>query len=181
MQEDVRPRQARNSRTEGSVEAAVELAGYFMAHAVWCIAEGETLVPILAFEWQLGGREFHRLEGRELQIEVARGREWLATNPASVQIAALIYDAFVTLDAGRNDALLAEVRCFEPEPASLTIVVPYRHAGTTQRFAVYRPKFLHGVEGTRHDSAKLGEAFFRGVDRHEQGSAVWDAALDGSR
>ena len=30
-----------------SIEVAVELAGYFVAHALWCVAEGETLVPVL--------------------------------------------------------------------------------------------------------------------------------------
>jgi hypothetical protein len=46
-----------------SIEVAAELAGYFVAHAVWCVGEGETLVPILAFQGRTGEQEFRRLEG----------------------------------------------------------------------------------------------------------------------
>jgi hypothetical protein len=159
-----------------SIDVGAELAGYFVAHAVWCVAEGETLVPILAFQQRTGEREFRRLEGEEMQIEVARGQEWLMANPESAEIAALIYDGFVTLESGKTDALIAEIRAYGREPASLRIVIPYRHARGEGGFAVHRPKFL-GYDGTA-DWSLLGEAFFRGVDQHEPGSAIWNAALD---
>lgn len=158
-----------------SIVVAAELAGYFVAHAVWCVAEGETLVPILAFQRRTGEREFRRLEGEELQVEVARGQEWLSANPESVEIATLIYDGFVTLESGRIDALIAEIRSFGSGPSSLRIVIPYRHA-RKGGFAVHRPKFLD-CDGIA-DPSPLGEAFFRGIDRHEHGSAIWNTALD---
>ena len=159
-----------------SIEVAAELAGHFVAHAVWCVAEGETLVPMLAFQKRTGEQQFRRLEGEELQVEVARGQDWLTTNPESVEIATLIYDGFVTLESGKTDALIAETRSFGPEPASLKIVIPYRHARAEGGFAVYRPKFLD-YDGNA-DWSLLGDAFFRGVDQHEHGSAIWNAALD---
>lgn len=164
-----------DDRLPQSIEVAAELAGYFVAHAVWCVAGGETLVPILAFQGRTGEQEFRRLEGEELQVEVARGQDWLSANPESVEIATLIYDGFVTLESGKTDALIAEIRSFGSEPASLKIVIPYRHA-REGGFAVHRPKFLD-YDGNAHWSL-LGEAFFRGVDQHEHGSAIWNRALD---
>jgi hypothetical protein len=69
-----------------------------VAHAVWFVAEGGTLVPIPPFQGPTGRQELRQLEGEELQVEVARGQDWLTTNPESVAIAMLIYDGFV--DAG---------------------------------------------------------------------------------
>jgi hypothetical protein len=157
-----------------SIEVAAELAGHFVAHAVWCVAEGETLVPILAFQRRTGERQFQRLEGEELQVEVARGQDWLMANPESVDFATLIYDGFVALEAGRIDALIAEIRSFGSDPASVTMAIPYRHA--RDGFAVHRPKFLDCDRDA--DWSLLGEAFFRGVAQHEHGSAIWNRALD---
>ena len=163
-----------DDRHPRSIEVAAELAGHFVAHAVWCVAEGETLVPILALQKRTGEQQFRRLEGEALQVEVARGQDWLTTNPESVEIATLIYDGFVTLESGKTDALIAEIRDFGSEPASLRIVIPYRHA--RDGFAVHRPKFLD-YDGDA-DWSLLGEAFFRGVDKHEHGSVIWNKALD---
>ena len=66
------------------MERAVELAGFFAAHGIWCVAEGETLVPILAFQRGDGGQEFRRIEAEELRDAVAQGKTWLADNPEHV-------------------------------------------------------------------------------------------------
>lgn len=60
------------------------------------------------------------------------------------------------------------------------MAVPYRNAADAAGFAVYRPKFLD-VIGAASDYSLLAETFFRGVDRHERGAAVWNAHIDQGR
>ena len=38
------------------MEKLAELMGFFAAHAIWCVADGETLIPIFAYE-QNGGKQ----------------------------------------------------------------------------------------------------------------------------
>jgi hypothetical protein len=56
-----------------------------------------------------------------------------------------------------------------------------RMARAEARPPVYRPKFIFGTESTPEEQRALGEAFFRGVDSHKEGSAVWNKHLDQSR
>jgi len=162
------------------MERAVELAGFFAAHGIWCVAEGETLVPILALQRADGAQEFRRIQGDELREAVAQGKEWLAGNHEDVLCAVLVYDGFIPLPSGKTDCLMLEVRSYGPARQSLSIALPYRHADKAGGFVVHRPKFLCSQEekGTVSD---LGEAFFRGVARHEKGCAVWNAHLDESK
>jgi hypothetical protein len=157
-----------------------ELAGFFAAHAVWSVSEGETLTPILAFETADGERRLQRLVTDELQEAVEEGQRWLAENPPSASRAVLVFDAFVTLEDGRSDALVVEAHDYGRRKASFTVALPYRPAHRSEGFAVHRPKFLE-IEGPEQDIEKLVEAFFRGVDQHQKGAAVWNSHLDESR
>jgi hypothetical protein len=162
------------------MERAVELAGFFAAHAVWIVCEGDTLVPLLAFQKRDGTQEFRVLEGGLLEEAVARGQEWLAKNPEDVAFAVLIYEGFLTLGSGRTDALVVEVRRFDAVDDNLRMAIPYRHATAAGRFAVHRPKFLEAGR-PNPDFGALGEAFFLGVGQHEKGSAIWNSHLDESK
>jgi hypothetical protein len=159
------------------MDAAIELAGFFAAHAVWSVCEGETLIPILAFQLPDGKQAFRRVEGDQLEDAVASGKDWLKDNPKQVSFAVLIYDAFVTLPAGRTDALLIEVHAYGPPGSRIEMAVPYRHADSTRGFAVHKPKFL-AADGFDADFVRLGEAFFLGVSQHEKGAEVWNTRLD---
>ena len=156
------------------------LAGFSAAHAVWCVSDGETLVPLIAYESADGSRQMICIAHEQLQGAVAHGKDWLANNPESAIRAVLIYDGFVTLPEGKTDALIIECMEFSPSRGGLTMAVPYRPTSSLGGFAVHRPKFL-GFEGSEPSFDSLGESFFQGVDQHEEGSAVWIANLDGSR
>ncbi len=162
------------------MERALELAGFFAAHAVWSVMEGETLVPILACYRDAGQREFRRIEADDLQKAVAEGKIWIEGNPDGVSCAVLVYDAFIPLPGGKTDCLMLEVRSYGVAPRSLSVALPYRHANKSDGFAVHRPKFIASPEEESYlvDYAK---AFFRGVDQHKQGSAIWNAHLDETR
>ena len=162
------------------MNATGELAGFFAAHAVWCVSDAETLVPIFAYESSDGSRQMERLEADQLQDAVRHGKDRLTSNLESASRAVLVYDGFVTLADGKTDALIIDAMDYGPPGAGFTVAVPYRHAADAAGFAVFRPKFL-GFEGMEPSWGAIGEAFFRGVERHEKGAAVWNASLDQSR
>jgi hypothetical protein len=162
------------------MQLTAQLAGFSAAHAVWCVSDGETLIPFIAYESDDGSRQIIRIAHELLQEGVAHGKDWLANNPESAMRAVLVYDGFVTLLEGKTDALIIEGMEFSPSRAGFTMAVPYRLASSPEGFAVHRPKFL-GFEGGEPSFDSLGAAFFQGVDQHEEGSAVWIANLDDSR
>ena len=162
------------------MNATGELAGFFAAHAIWCVSDAETLAPIVAYEFSDGSRQMERIETEQLQDAVHHAKEWLTNNPEFASRAVLVYDGFVTLADGKTDALIVDALDYGPPRVGFTMAVPYRHAQSPAGFAVYRPKFL-GFDGSEPSWEAIGEAFFRGVERHEKGAAVWNASLDQSR
>lgn len=157
----------------------IEMAGFIAAHAVWCVSGGEVLIPIFACE-RPDGRYLERLVSERAEAAVALGRERLERNPSGASRAVLVVDGYVTLPDGKTDALLIEGRRYGEEAWAFSMAVPYRNAGDAAGFAVYRPKFL-AVDGPAPDYATLGEVFFRGVDAHEHGGAVWAERMDQGR
>lgn len=161
------------------MEQALELAGFFAAHGVWCVSEGEALIPMLAQIDQGGSRSMSRFVAERLEDGVAEGKEKLIANASGCVCAVLVYDGYITLPSGKIDALLMELRSYLGQ-ISLKMAVPYRGRHTPQGFAVYRPKFLAYDGNDSPDYSKFGDVFFKGVDSHSQGAAVWNKAMDQS-
>jgi len=156
---------------------ATEMAGFFVAHAVWCVEDGETLVPIVAHPDCEGKRVMLRVESEDSRVSVATAKESVAKLAEAQGAAVLIYDSFVTLGSWRTDSLMVEIQA---DAARMVMAVPYRNAADAAGFAVFRPKFVSCSEA-RADYESLGSAFFRGVDSHQKGSAAWTKHLDQSR
>lgn len=163
------------------MEHALELAGFFAAHAVWCVSDGAVLVPIGARQGPGEERQMNRFVTERAEEGVDHGRRWLDAGADGSDVAVLVYDGYVTLPTGKTDSLLLDIRRFGPEAAQVLMAVPYRNAEHAAGFAVYRPKFLSQSGLESPDYAAFGDAFFRGVDQHEQGAAVWNAHLDESQ
>lgn len=58
---------------------ASTLAGFFAAHALWCLSDSEMLIPMVAYTTADGERKMERLVSEDLSESVAResdvGRE----------------------------------------------------------------------------------------------------------
>jgi hypothetical protein len=163
------------------VEAFAIFLGFFAAHAVWSVSDGETLVPIYAYVDAKGHRQMERLEADDLAQATAAGRSRLETNPYKASYAVLIVDAFITLPSGKTDALLVEGRSYGPGALNVTMAIPYKPAKDGGEFVVYRPKLY---AASTNDQAKLQaimESFWKGVDTHEKAADVWNKHLDQSR
>ena len=152
---------------------AAKIGGYYAAHAVWSVSDGATLIPMLAYAHVMA-----RLVGDDLGTMVQIGRQRLDDNDMNADDAAFLYDGYITIGDDKLDAILIELRDYDAPDARAVIAVPYSRIG---KFRVHKPKLLEwkGCEG--YDLDATLKAFFEGVDRHEQGSKIWNDALDESK
>lgn len=152
---------------------AMRLAGFTVAHAVWCVSDGEVLVPLALFETD-GGRSLKRYVADQLEDGVRAARQEMAANPEQAQRAVLIYDGFVRTDNERCDALIAEVYEFAGGTEPAYVYQRYRPGRVGEGFAVYPPK-LDLPAGPEVDREPVGKAFLKGLSEHEQGGPIWDS------
>jgi len=165
-------------------EGAAELAGYFLAHTVCVIQQGETLVPLVGHErvvTEEGERAFAllRFEALEPRDALRNAEHWLETNPQGVARAVLIQDGFLTWLGVRRDAMFSKLVDFRRPRRSCEVVIPYRHPRDVGGFAIHRPKLLN-PSGLPDDLRSVTKALYRGVDAHVQGSKIWARYLDQS-
>lgn len=159
------------------MEPTARLAGFFAAHAIWSVSDGETLVTFVGSETSDGHREIDRFVTDE---SVTRAREHLLENPQHVARAVLAFDGYVDAPDAKTAAIRLEAREYGLEARSFEIVVPYRNAKSRVGLAVYRPKLLNVPPGLT-DCGSLLDAFWAGVGSHEVASKVWNAHADQSR
>lgn len=159
---------------------ASELAGFVAAHAIWCVADADGLIPMAAFTTEDGRRKLERLVFDRTADALDHGRRRLDADPFDANDGVLAYDGRIGTDAGKLDAIVLEMRSYGFPSARATVAVPYTPA-STGRFRVHRPKLVEWHRCEDFDIDTAFAAFFRGVDAHEEGAKVWAAALDESR
>ncbi|MFD0903865.1 hypothetical protein [Actinomadura sediminis] len=153
------------------------MAGFFAAHGVWSVSDGEVLIPMLGYEHPTGERGMNRLMHDDVADGARAGQEELLAGHDDWVRAVLVIDAYLHLDTSRVDALIVEAVEYGPSRRTLKMAVPYRPQPTPEGFAVYRPKFLEADGVDDPDFAGLADAFFSGVDSHEKAAEVWNAHL----
>jgi hypothetical protein len=158
-----------------------QLAGFFAAHGIWSVSGGETLTPLLGYEQAAGGRGMDRFAADDIAEAVRAGRDALRAGRHGSVRAVLVTDAYIQLGTGRSDALIAEAVEYGAARQSMTMAVPYRPRSSPRGLAVYRPKLIEVTGVNEPDYSTLADAFFAGVDSHEQAAAVWNAHLDQTR
>jgi hypothetical protein len=156
------------------MEPTVELAGFFAAHAIWCVSDGGPLVPILGIQQQDQEPKLQRLVDNDLQQAVVVGQERLTVNPDGASRAVLIYDVYMTLQMGRTDTLLIDLMEYAEKPLSARMAIPYRSTESPDGFAIYSTMFLASNGAQLSCPRPLAEAFFRGVGSHAEGPRLWD-------
>ena len=161
--------------------AAFKLAGFFAAHAIWCVSDGETLIPILAYTTEDEGRMMERLIVEDdLSASVAVGKEKLLANEMDAIDAVLLYDGRIPIGEEKVDAIIIEIRAYFSPDSEAIMAVPYT-PNVSGRFRVHKPKLLAWENCEDFDMNAALESFFEGVDGHEKGSKVWNDCLDESR
>jgi hypothetical protein len=163
------------------VLAVAILSGFFAAHAVWSISDGEMLIPIYAYLDESDQRHLERLDAVPADVAVKQARDQLDRNPHKAKCAVLIYDGYMTIAGVKTDALMLEIRDYSDSPKSVRIAIPYSPKSEKSAFVVYRPKLVEFPGPADETARKFLEAFWQGVEDHKQGSAVWNAHIDQSR
>jgi hypothetical protein len=159
---------------------ACKLAGYFAAHAIWCVSDGETLTPMLAYTTVENERRMDRLVSDDLDTSVAFGRRKLQSNEMDADDAALLFDGFVTLGKEKVDAIVIEIRAYFSPSSEAVIAIPYTPK-PSGKFLVHKPKVLVWEDCEDFDIRVALQSFFAGVNAHEKGSEIWKGALDESK
>jgi hypothetical protein len=160
--------------------AASELAGLFAAHAIWCVSDGATLIPMLAYTTEDNERKMERFVNDDFAAAVELGKRKLESNDMDANDAALLYDGRITTDGEKLDAIIIEMRAYFSPASKAIIAVPYTPK-TAGQFRVHKPKILAWENCDDFDLDYFKDSFFNGVASHERGSAIWNQCLDESK
>ena len=160
---------------------ASKLAGFFAAHAIWCVSDSETLTPIFAHTNEDDERQMERLFiNDDLEASVAFGKEKLLSNLMNANDAVLLYDGRITIGNEKVDAIIIEMRAYFSPGSEAIMAVPYTPKASGE-FRVHKPKLLAWKNCEDFDMSAALESFFEGVDSHEKGAKVWNDCIDESR
>lgn len=160
------------------MDAVARFVGEMLAHAVYSVCDGATLVPILAGQSSSGIKELQRVLLDDIGDSAEYARQHLDARIGVHGVA--IWDGYVrNVDStAKVDALFAEVAQFRSgetvlaEPARYTLVVRYRHAHDPEGFGVFPVRELSAF-GLQRMSGGVETAFWYGVDDHTEGAKVW--------
>jgi hypothetical protein len=166
---------------------ALEGAGFLGAWGIAEVAAGIQPKPVCLLPGQGDQRnliDFSSFGHTNAQDAIADGMGRLQGNPERAPWQALYYDGFVNLPVGRRDALVVELRVYEPaspaakksllgglfkgKPAaaktslSLTMALPYRPSSDGLGFANFAPRLVE-CSHKGADMAALLDAFYRGI------------------
>jgi len=153
-----------------------KMAGEKAVHAVWSVSDGEILVPILGVLDQGNDVSMERIAFSDSEEAIAYGYGKLDANESNAKGAVFIMDGFVTLDEGRFDALIVQIRGYDDYEMACTLALPYRPDSHEKGFAIYRPKLLEYPEEAQASQEANLDAFFDGIEGHELAYPVWQAA-----
>ncbi len=150
-------------------------AGQYAAYAVWILSEGDDLSPFLVSDLGEGG-ELTMLDTGRRDRAVEAGRKMLVAGAAGRRLAAVFYDSYLHLSAGRGDALVVEAWS-DIEGGGFKLAVPYRRPAEGARFWIGPPE-LQWCSVAGIDINELATSFFEGVERDPEAAAAWDAHLE---
>ena len=160
---------------------ASKLAGFFAAHAIWCVSDGETLTPMLAYTTEDDERKMERLVvNDDLEASVAYGKEKLKSNEMDANDAVLLYDGRIPLGNEKVDAIIIEMRAYFSRDSEAVMAVPYTPKQSGE-FRVHKPKLVAWKNCDDFDMNAALQSFFEGVDGHEKGAKIWNDYLDESK
>jgi hypothetical protein len=160
---------------------ASKLAGFFAAHAIWCVSDGETLIPILGYTTADDEQKMDRLViNNDLEASVAYGKQKLELNEMDANDAVLLYDGRIPIGKEKIDAIIIEIRSYFSPESEVVMAVPYTPK-TSGKFRVHKPKLLVWDNCDDFDMNATLQSFFEGVGGHDKGAKIWNDCLDESK
>lgn len=154
------------------MEDILKMAGYYGAHAIWSVADGETLIPMLGYLATNNRTSMQRL-AMESAAAFALAETQLSSPGADNRGVVFIRDAVIKLASGKTDSLALDVAFTDRPAVRLQVLIPYRHAQHPAGFAVHRLQVTRADGIPEGDIQGLINAFVDGIDSHPQGGALY--------
>lgn len=158
------------------MQETYKMAGRVAADAVSSVSTGQLLTPIYGYLTDEGQTRMVFVEADNAQQAMEEGMKMYEGNRWDATGGTWAVDGFVTLpDVGKIDAVLLNICTYSEPKRELRIAIPYRHAQSSEGFAVFKPKLL-GLDNLESSELQpLMDAFFEGRDEHTTGAAIWKA------
>jgi hypothetical protein len=164
--------------------AALKLAGFLMAHALWItseLREGELYVPQALCEARDGSRELFVFEAGTQLEAISKGKAFLSEKASQFERCAFARDGQVDPGSGYVDVLIIDI-VEGGMPPKLTILQPYA-AAHKGRFRLLGDEMLATESGELSPSTtdQTIKSIRSGADEHSGANEVWtDLNLHGS-
>ncbi|MEM7469078.1 MAG: hypothetical protein AAF387_19640, partial [Pseudomonadota bacterium] len=150
-----------------------QLVGETAAQSIWSVSVGDALTPLLTTLNKDGDANYMRLAMDDSAEAVRYGHDKLNRVDEEKIGAVFVADGLVSLESGKTDALVVDVRIYADSVVKCQMVIPYRSAKSPKGFAVHRPQITELENIDRIKFQPLLEAFFAGVESHQQGGKIW--------
>lgn len=148
------------------------MAGNYTSHAIWSVSSGETLIPIVGLLNAGGEQTMKRLAMGSVEA-ISVGERTINDLADDHKGGAFIKDGLVTLDTGKTDALIIDVKFSDDTSKKVQFLVPYRNANHENGFAVHRLKITELEGFSPEDQKWVSDAFFDGLESHPEGGKIW--------
>lgn len=149
----------------------LSMAGNCASHAIWSVSSGETLIPIVGFLKSDGNQNMQRLAMGSAEA-LSVGEQKINRLTDEHKGAAFIKDALVTLETGKTDCLVIDVKFTDDTSKSVQLLIPYRNANHEKGFVVHRIKITEAIGFNHEDFEWITNAFYDGLESHPEGGKI---------
>ncbi len=147
------------------------MAGNFALHAASSVSGGETLIPIVGLLKSDNSQQMQRLVMGSVEA-TAIGENRITELGDEYKGGAFIKDGIVTLDTGKTDCLIIDVKFTEDTSKKVQFLIPYRNANHEKGFAIHRLKISEADGFSPEDYDWITNAFFDGLESHPESEKI---------
>ena len=149
------------------------MAGNFAAHAIWSVSDGETLIPIVGLLDSEDKQSMKRMVMGSAEA-LSAGEHQLNNLTSEYKGATFIKDGLVTLETGKTDSLIIDIKFSDDSSKKIQFLIPYRNANHEKGFAVHRLKLSEATGFSQDEYDLISDSFFDGLESHPEGGKIWN-------
>jgi len=150
-----------------------KMAGFTASHAISSIVGGEILIPLFGAITKDNDSTLSRIALGESEKAINLGMDRLERNEDGNNGAVFIYDGYANLNNEKVESLIINIKDYGNSNVHFLIAFPYRNASNQKGFAITHPKLLNVTGTDESQIPALMDAFYDGLESHEQGVKVW--------
>lgn len=166
----------KESNSKKETEPFGNFVGFFAAHGIWQVQDGENVIPLLSVQ-KNNVRNFERYEGESYEQALDKAKTAIKKKANDFSYSLLAYDGFITLNDEKHEAIIIEATDSTTPNSTISMAVPYRSAKSELGLAIYKPKVL---SSTTPDLNLFLNDFWKGAESHTKAIEFWDKYSDQS-